>query len=83
MFGPGMRQNRPRRVDPRRSVFGESEYVFFSPHVSTIDADGATVFPRWEDVIGHIRATLGRGPLTAAVFPCGPMQMAYSAPRVQ
>jgi hypothetical protein len=77
LYGPGMRLDRGRRPGPRRSIHGEREVVFLSPHISVHDADGTPTYRHWDEIVAHIRANDTEGePLSVAVFPCAPMQLA-------
>ena len=77
LFGPGMRLDRGALPGPRRSLHGEREILFLSPHLSVHDTDGTPTYRHWEEIVAHIESGSARGQaLTAAVFPCAPIQLA-------
>ena len=74
VYGPGMRLD-AGVYSSKASKYGEKETIFFSPNVSTADAEGQRLFRRWEDLVTYLESShAGQSP-TVAVFPCAPMQL--------
>jgi hypothetical protein len=77
LYGPGMVYDRlgdaPRvRRDP---AFRGTRLVYFAPPITAADARTDAVFREWDTLIGYLRDRHGDC-ATAAVFPCGAMQLA-------
>ncbi|GAB4518992.1 MAG: hypothetical protein Kow0047_30360 [Anaerolineae bacterium] len=81
LYGPGMPYDPLRGTEEGGSPpspWPGAEVVYFSPAVSALDARGAHVFQRWDDLVAYLIGRYGRR-CDVAVFPCGSLQIAREA----
>ena len=77
LYSPGMMYDRLRdapggHIDP---AFRGTQMVYYSPAITAADARSNAVYREWDALIAFLRGRHGEH-ATAAVFPCGSIQLA-------
>lgn len=80
LFGPGMRYDRLAGMDDPRGatpMLNGARLVYFSPYLSQSDVRSRALFRRWDELLADLALRYGER-ASAAVFPCGSVQILHS-----